>query len=106
MFIDGLPVRGAVGARGVDEHTGREAYYLDTYIRFGFQVNGPHIISANITSLVSQRVQLIPGATQDVEFSYSVRWEDVSVPYSSRAEYHSLVCLFTRHVHYTTLQKR
>lgn len=93
MYVDSLPLKSEVGVVRADPITGNPRYHLNTYLQFNVQHDGSHIVSVNASTLETQQVALDPSQINDVEFSYSVFWEQVNVPYMERAQYHAQVCV-------------
>lgn len=103
MFVDELPVKGFVGevetissVYDVDElahhsaHSHNESHiYLFTHLDFSFSYNGPHVISCNLTTDPEQRVELIPGKAQEVEFSFGIHWHQTNVAFDDRMQQHA-----------------
>mmetsp|Transcript_29334 Transcript_29334/g.77826 ORF Transcript_29334/g.77826 Transcript_29334/m.77826 type:complete len:600 (-) Transcript_29334:140-1939(-) len=85
MMLDDLPIWGYVGeleTKSIDaDH--RAHYYLFTHLDFSIAANGPNVIEVNVSADPLQRVDL-GASSNEIEFSYSVRWMNSSVPHGDR----------------------
>lgn len=74
LLLDELPMKLLVGYIGEGEYSGRS--FLYTHIDFVIYVNGGHIIKAAAEPM--KPIELTRGQSETVQFTYSVKWEDVS----------------------------
>jgi hypothetical protein len=79
VFDDDLPMKLFVG-----EASGAEKHYLYTHIEYDVSFNGDQVIEASASP--GNPVELVPGSTATVRFTYAVRWNESDFPHERRAE--------------------
>jgi len=102
MLVDGLPIWGYVGLI----HTPTAEYllqnpasfasledldlgtkrYLYTHLVFNIEYNGDHIVSVELTTSPSHRLDISETREVEVDFSYEVNWQESDAKYENRIE--------------------
>ncbi|GJJ72798.1 transmembrane 9 superfamily member 3 [Entomortierella parvispora] len=97
-FIDDLPVWGMVGVK--DDTTGRVSLF--THQRFEFEYNGNQVISARVKA--ESPVELVSSQNgMNVEFTYSVTWQETQTPFKSRFERYLDSDFFENKIHWFSI---
>jgi len=87
MMLDELPIWGYVGeleTKALLKSANATRYYLFTHLDFSIAYNGERVIEVNVSADPLQRVDLAQGGARDVEFSYSVHWQQTHVAFADR----------------------
>uniref|UniRef100_A0A061RAB8 Transmembrane 9 superfamily member n=1 Tax=Tetraselmis sp. GSL018 TaxID=582737 RepID=A0A061RAB8_9CHLO len=105
LFMDDLPIWGFVGEY-VSAETSRaeggpaeEQIYIYTHKSFDINYNGNRIIQVNLTS-ESPR-PLVEGS--NLEFTYSVKWQQTSIPFRRRFERYLDYNFFEHQIHWFSI---
>lgn len=91
IFVDDLFVDGYLGSvHSTEDESVPDQYLLYTHLIFHVRYNGPDIISVRIETDASKSIVLPESGDElPVEFSYSVDWTPIEVPFSKREVYHN-----------------
>lgn len=93
MYIDGLPIWGAVGK----EHD--KKFYINTHKKFDIGYNGKHIIEVNLTN---EHEQLLHVGAQ-LSFTYEVNWRESKVAFKDRFDKYLDPNFFQHRIHWFSI---
>lgn len=89
MYYDDLPLWGFIGKVEKILRPGQPAemrYYLFTHVHFDISYNNDRVIEINVSTDPLRTVDITEGESIPVEFSYSVKWKETSIPFDRRME--------------------
>eukprot|EP01116_Phalansterium_solitarium_P004253 TRINITY_DN151_c0_g2_i1.p1 TRINITY_DN151_c0_g2~~TRINITY_DN151_c0_g2_i1.p1 ORF type:complete len:595 (+),score=210.79 TRINITY_DN151_c0_g2_i1:115-1899(+) len=88
MTYDELPIRGFVGTIDVESRNSQEIkhYYLFKHLHYHVLFNGDQVIYVNVTADPHKLQELNDEGVPEVEFTYSLSWEETAHPFSKRME--------------------
>lgn len=101
MFYDDLPVWGFIGKieKIVKQGTHTEyKYYLFTHFHFDLAYNDAHVIEINVSSDPMRTVDITSGDTANVQFSYSVKWKETTIPFDHRMDRYTKYSFLPQHL--------
>jgi transmembrane 9 superfamily protein 3 len=93
MYIDGLPIWGAVGKER------DKKFYINTHKKFDIGYNGKHIIDVNLTNEHEQLLHV--GAK--LSFTYEVNWRPSSVAFKDRFDKYLDPNFFQHRIHWFSI---
>jgi Endomembrane protein 70 len=96
LFDDDLPMKLFVG-----EASGEEKQYLYTHVDFDISYNGDQVIEASASP--GNPVELVPGTTATVRFTYAARWLRSDFPYKRRAEKYNPSKAHDKEIHWFSI---
>ena len=105
MFYDDLPIWGFIGkvekimsqpTKSWEKHELK--YYLFTHIHFDILYNGDRIIEVNVSTDPSRTVEITEGENVIVDWTYSVKWRETSIPFEKRMEKYSRYSFLPQHL--------
>jgi len=105
LFMDDLPVWGFVGeyvsaeTSAAEGGPSEEQVYIYTHKSFDINYNGNRLIQVNLTS--ENPVPLVEGT--NLEFTYSVKWQQSNIPYSRRFERYLDYSFFEHQIHWFSI---
>jgi transmembrane 9 superfamily protein 3 len=88
MYYDDLPLWGFIGKvdKGIKADLSDWKYYLYRHIIFDILYNNDRVIEINVHTDQSALVDLMEDKEVDVEFLYSVKWNETPTPFEKRME--------------------
>jgi len=101
MYYDDLPLWGFIGKVEKILRPGQPAemrYYLFTHVHFDISYNNDRVIEINVSTDPLRTVDITEGDSIPVEFSYSVKWKETSIPYDRRMEKYSRYSFLPQHL--------
>mmetsp|Transcript_32648 Transcript_32648/g.39520 ORF Transcript_32648/g.39520 Transcript_32648/m.39520 type:complete len:615 (+) Transcript_32648:134-1978(+) len=101
MYYDDLPLWGFIGKVEKILRPGQPAemrYYLFTHVHFDISYNDNRIIEINVSTDPLRTVDITEGDSIPVEFSYSVKWKETSIPFDRRMEKYSRYSFLPQHL--------
>ncbi|KAG5677592.1 hypothetical protein PVAND_007340 [Polypedilum vanderplanki] len=93
MYIDGLPIWGAVGKER------EKKYYIYTHKRFDIGYNGKQIIDVNLTNEHEQLLHV--GAK--ISFTYEINWQPTNTPFKDRFDKYLDPNFFQHRIHWFSI---
>ena len=105
MFYDDLPIWGFIGkvekimsqsTKSWEKHELK--YYLFTHIHFDILYNGDRVIEVNVSTDPSRTVEITEGENVIVDWTYSVKWRETSIPFEKRMEKYSRYSFLPQHL--------
>jgi transmembrane 9 superfamily member 3 len=93
MYIDGLPIWGAVGKER------DKKFYINTHKKFDIGYNGKHIIEVNLTNENEQLLHV--GA--HISFTYEVNWRPSTVAFKDRFDKYLDHNFFQHRIHWFSI---
>ena len=108
MFYDDLPIWGFIGkvekimsqaTKSWEKHELK--YYLFTHIHFDILYNGDRVIEVNVSTDPSRTVEITEGENVIVDWTYSVKWRETSIPYEKRMDKYSRYSFLPQHLEVT-----
>jgi hypothetical protein len=101
MYYDDLPIWGFIGkiekllkAGGASELR----YFLFTHVHFDIAYNADHVVEINVSTDPLRTVDISAGDEVPVEFSYSAKWKETSIPFERRMEKYSRYSFLPQHL--------
>ena len=73
-------------------------YYLFTHVHFDIAYNDDRIIEINVSTDPTQTVDITEDEPVKVEFSYSVKWKETTIPFERRMEKYSRYSFLPQHL--------
>ena len=110
MFYDDLPIWGFIGkvekimsqsTKSWEKHELK--YYLFTHIHFDILYNGDRVIEVNVSTDPSRTVEITEGENVIVDWTYSVKWRETSIPFEKRMEKYSRYSFLPQHLEVCSL---
>ncbi len=110
MFYDDLPIWGFIGkvekimsqsTKSWEKHELK--YYLFTHIHFDILYNGDRVIEVNVSTDPSRTVEITEGENVIVDWTYSVKWRETSIPFEKRMDKYSRYSFLPQHLEVTAL---
>ncbi|GER26242.1 endomembrane protein 70 protein family [Striga asiatica] len=100
MYYDDLPIWGFLGKVDKEGKTdpSQYKYYLFKHLHFEIFYNKDRVIEINARTDPSALVDLTDDKEVDVEFMYSVKWKETSIPFEKRMEKYSHSSSLPRHL--------
>ncbi|XRB23606.1 transmembrane 9 superfamily member [Pseudoscourfieldia marina] len=101
MYYDDLPIWGFIGKTEKILRRGAKPefrYYLFTHVHFDISYNGDRIIEINVSTDPLRTVDITDGDSATVDFSYSVKWKETTIPYARRMEKYSRYSFLPQHL--------
>jgi hypothetical protein len=101
MYYDDLPLWGFIGKVEKILRPGQPAemrYYLFTHVHFDISYNNDRVIEINVSTDPLRTVDITEGDSIPVEFSYSVKWKETSIPFDRRMEKYSRYSFLPQHL--------
>ncbi|MQL75720.1 hypothetical protein Taro_008107, partial [Colocasia esculenta] len=99
MYYDDLPIWGFVGKV---EKDGRDPsdfkYYLYRHIHFEILYNKDRVIEINVKTDPNALVDVTEDKEVDVEFLYTVKWKETTIPFEKRMEKYSHTSSLPHHL--------
>ena len=108
MFYDDLPIWGFIGkvekimsqsTKSWEKHELK--YYLFTHIHFDILYNGDRVIEVNVSTDPSRTVEITEGENVIVDWTYSVKWRETSIPFEKRMDKYSRYSFLPQHLEVT-----
>ncbi len=109
MFYDDLPIWGFIGkvekimtqpgGKTWEKHDLR--YYLFTHIHFDILYNGDRVIEVNVSTDPSRTVDITEGENTIVDYTYSVKWRETTIPFEKRMDKYSRYSFLPQHLEVT-----
>jgi hypothetical protein len=105
MFYDDLPIWGFIGkvekimlqsTKSWEKHELK--YYLFTHIHFDILYNGDRVIEINVSTDPSRTVEITEGENVIVDWTYSVKWRETSIPFEKRMDKYSRYSFLPQHL--------
>ena len=105
MFYDDLPIWGFIGkvekimsqsTKSWEKHELK--YYLFTHIHFDILYNGDRVIEVNVSTDPSRTVEITEGENVIVDWTYSVKWRETSIPFEKRMDKYSRYSFLPQHL--------
>jgi len=106
MFYDDLPIWGFIGkvekimsqpsTKSWEKHDLR--YYLFTHIHFDILYNGDRVIEVNVSTDPSRTVDITEGENTIVDYTYSVKWRETTIPFEKRMDKYSRYSFLPQHL--------
>ncbi len=106
MFYDDLPIWGFIGkvekimsqpgGKTWEKHDLR--YYLFTHIHFDILYNGDRVIEVNVSTDPSRTVDITEGENTIVDYTYSVKWRETTIPFEKRMDKYSRYSFLPQHL--------
>lgn len=106
MFYDDLPIWGFIGkvekimsqpgGKSWEKHDLR--YYLFTHIHFDILYNGDRVIEVNVSTDPSRTVDITEGENTIVDYTYSVKWRETTIPFEKRMDKYSRYSFLPQHL--------
>ncbi|KAK0182565.1 hypothetical protein PV327_000690 [Microctonus hyperodae] len=101
MYIDNLPIIGAVGGKeSDDEGNGESQYYIWTHKKFDIGYRGNQIVDVNLT-IDENKAKLIPNTK--VQFTYEVNWKKSDVKFEDRFDKYLDPNFFQHRIHWFSI---
>ena len=101
MFYDDLPIWGFIGKVEKLMKSGEKPdlrYYLFTHIHFEILYNANRVIELSVSTDPSKTVDITDGENIIVDYTYSVKWHDTSIPYEKRMDKYSRYSFLPQHL--------
>lgn len=98
MFYDELPVWGFIGKVEKQLQTGTHKYFLFTHFHFDLSYNDNRVIEINVSSDPVRTVDISTTDDLDVQFSYSVKWKETSIPFDHRMDRYARYSFLPQHL--------
>ena len=101
MFYDDLPIWGFIGKVEKVMHPGEKTeykFFLFTHIHFDILYNGNRVIEVNVSTDPSKIKDITQGDKLLVDFTYSVKWKDTTIPYEKRMDKYSRYSFLPQHL--------
>ena len=73
-------------------------YYLFTHVHFDIAYNEDRVIEINVSTDPTQTVDITEDEPVKVEFSYSVKWKETTIPFERRMEKYSRYSFLPQHL--------
>ena len=108
MCYDDLPIWGFIGkvekimsqaTKSWEKHELK--YYLFTHIHFDILYNGDRVIEVNVSTDPSRTVEITEGENVIVDWTYSVKWRETSIPFEKRMDKYSRYSFLPQHLEVT-----
>ena len=105
MFYDDLPIWGFIGkvekimsqsTKSWEKHELK--YYLFTHIHFDILYNGDRVIEVNVSTDPSRTVEITEGENVIVDWTYSVKWRETSIPFEKRMDKYARYSFLPQHL--------
>ena len=113
MFYDDLPIWGFIGkvekimsqsTKSWEKHELK--YYLFTHIHFDILYNGDRVIEVNVSTDPSRTVEITEGENVIVDWTYSVKWRETSIPFEKRMDKYSRYSFLPQHLEVGRMHSR
>ncbi|KAJ9557812.1 hypothetical protein OSB04_012426 [Centaurea solstitialis] len=88
MYFDDLPLWGFIGKYEKTE-SNEQKYYLFKHLQFEVLYNKNRVIEVNVRTDPSALVDVTEDKEVNVDFMYTVRWKETSIPFEKRMEKYS-----------------
>ena len=100
MYYDDLPIWGFIGKMEKILRPGHTElrYYLFTHVHFDIAYNDDRVIEINVSTDPTQTVDITEDVSVKVEFTYSVKWKQTSIPFERRMEKYSRYSFLPQHL--------
>jgi len=100
MYYDDLPIWGFLGKIEKIMQAGSQElrYYLFTHVHFDIFYNADHVIEINVSTDPLQVQDVTASEDVKVEFSYSVKWKETTIPFERRMEKYSRNSFLPQHL--------
>ncbi|KAG2488875.1 hypothetical protein HYH03_012670 [Edaphochlamys debaryana] len=98
MFYDDLPVWGFIGKVEKEWQTGTIKFYIFSHWDFDVSYNNDSIIDINVSPDPLRVVNVTTADQMDVQFSFTVRWRETSVPFSRRMDRYTRYSFLPQHL--------
>lgn len=73
-------------------------YYLFTHIHFDILYNGDRVIEVNVSTDPTRTVDITEGDNTIVDFTYSVKWRETTIPFEKRMDKYSRYSFLPQHL--------
>ena len=97
MYYDDLPLWGFIGKVGKESNTDQR-YLLFTHLHFDIKFNKDRVIEISVRTDPSFTVDITEDKEVEVEFVYSVKWDETDVPFKRRMDIYSKSSSFPQHL--------
>ena len=101
MFYDDLPIWGFIGKaqEGTrSDGTPNIHYLLFTHVHFDVSYNKDRVIEINVSTDPTQTADITEDREINVEFSFSVKWTESSIPFERRMDKYSRYSFLPQHL--------
>lgn len=97
MYYDDLPLWGFIGKVARESNTDQR-YLLFTHLHFDIKLNKDRVIEISVRTDPSFTVDITEDKEVEVEFVYSVKWEETDVPFKRRMDIYSKSSSLPQHL--------